>query len=696
MKHQINIYTYWIRSEDLKSKKRKIQLRNIINKQIEKEINAPLANSNFEFKIHFHDSVSSSKESIEEECLRHAKYIEENNFHIVTQWPVAFHIDKDYNYFDNAIVFDSLNKLNNITVGGTHHHPNLFHIPSANTLINTYNDDVPKLFKNKKPTQLMYFDQPMNAVEKDTLDSFEKESLEKNWAFQPIFEWQENDFQNLRATLKELKEDQVILFSKPNWRDKNGKICQGNEYIDARRNVMQVFIETECAADICGFRMTSNKVQELFVNAKEIKNNNVYNFVVDDYIAKLPLQDRVLSLDPNMSSSIQSSIQYHLERQLNNVLLVGYLYKNDDYHYTSKEDFINETRKRLKRLNGVDDSFLGFGQIIYFDEDQMAPAPKNPLLEFRGNSAGARINFSKTQLVRDKKGDLTSVDVNYKNIDFLSIDHVSIEDNTFDIAFDLELTTPHSEGIEILKFNNIVNNSFQHILLKKEKLSNGYWYFRYNVTSTFSFLPRAENYPFDQQVIFVSYSLVSDKYGILEPIKNYNDDKIISDGWSILGFRSGIIRRKEDYRPIFEKGYTLVSEEHTIGIVIARPSSYTVTKVLVPLIFLAGLTLWATFLPMEETETIIASVTTAFLSAIALYFSTEKPKPLSLTTTDLIFLLFYLFVGIASLAIFILGFYPEYYDQGLSYTRWGLLTFALSSIYFIYKRVQSFNGKIEI
>ena len=58
MKHQINIYTYLIRSEDLKSKKRKIQLRNIINKQIEKEINAPLANSNFEFKIHFHDSVS--------------------------------------------------------------------------------------------------------------------------------------------------------------------------------------------------------------------------------------------------------------------------------------------------------------------------------------------------------------------------------------------------------------------------------------------------------------------------------------------------------------------------------------------------------------------------------------------------------------------------------------------------------------
>ena len=83
MKHQINIYTFISRKEDLKSKKEKLQFRDIINKQIEKEINAPLENSNFEFKIHLHDSISSSEESIEEECIRHGKYIEENDFHVV-------------------------------------------------------------------------------------------------------------------------------------------------------------------------------------------------------------------------------------------------------------------------------------------------------------------------------------------------------------------------------------------------------------------------------------------------------------------------------------------------------------------------------------------------------------------------------------------------------------------------------------
>ena len=699
MKHQINIYTYYWDRRVKGSGKDKfidtgIQFLKKINKEIEKEINAPLVNSNFEFKIKF-QSIEGRIGEGDYTVESVSKYLKDNNFDVVTQWPLGFSADKDHDYFDDIIVFDRKNSLNNLSYG-THNHPNLFHMPQAKTLVETYKEDAPQLFKGKRLTKLMFFDKPSNVVDKDMLDSLEREAIEKNWAFKAVFEWQENDFENLRATLKELKEDQVILFEKGCWQDEKGNPPSGDDYINGRKNVIKVFIETECSADICSFRAGPSAMKYLFTRAKEIKNDRIYMFVGDNYIAKLPLQDRALSLDKNISLTSQTMVQYHIEEQLNSALLIGYLYKNDDYSYTSKEDFIQETRKRLMRIDGTHDSFLGFGQIIYFDENQMSPAPNNPLLEIRGNSRGTKIIFAPSQQMRDKEGSLSSVDVSYKNIDFLSIDHISIEDNTFQIVFDLELTTPHSEGIEILKFNNIVNDSLKHTLLKKEKLSNGYWYFRYNVSSTFSFIPKAENYPFDQQVVFLSYSLVSDRYGILEPIKNYNDDKIISDGWRVLGFRSGIIRRKDNHRPIFEKGYTLISEEHKVGIIIERPSSYTVTKVLVPLIFLAGLTVWATFLPLSDSQTIIALVTTAFLSAIALYFSTEKPKPLSLTTTDLIFLLFYSFVGITSLAIFILAFYPEYYIQGISYTRWGLLAFSISSIYFIYKRVQSFNGKIEI
>ena len=134
----------------------------------------------------------------------------------------------------------------------------------------------------------------------------------------------------------------------------------------------------------------------------------------------------------------------------------------------------------------------------------------------------------------------------------------------------------------------------------------------------------------------------------------------------------------------------LTSEEHKIEILISRPSSYTITKTLVPLLFLGGLALWATFLPIDQIEAIIASVTTAFLSAIALYFSTEKPKPLSLTTIDLIFLLFYLFVGLASVSIFLfMQFFPQSYYDGMAYTRWGLGLFSLLSTLFIYQRLKN-------
>jgi hypothetical protein len=158
----------------------------------------------------------------------------------------------------------------------------------------------------------------------------------------------------------------------------------------------------------------------------------------------------------------------------------------------------------------------------------------------------------------------------------------------------------------------------------------------------------------------------------------------------VTGFRSGIIRRKEEYAPIFEESFTLISEQHRVEILISRPNSFTVTKVLIPLAFLAGLTVWATYLSIDDVGTIIGSVTTAFLSAIALYFSVEKPKPLSMTTTDLIFLLFYLFVGITSLSIFVfIQFFQDYYYSGMMYTRWGLGVFTAYSFYYLYNRVKS-------
>ena len=52
----------------------------------------------------------------------------------------------------------------------------------------------------------------------------------------------------------------------------------------------------------------------------------------------------------------------------------------------------------------------------------------------------------------------------------------------------------------------------------------------------------------------------------------------------------------------------------------------------------------------------------SFLSAIALYFSTERPQPLSMTTIDLVFAIFYLTSLIPLTGVILSYFYPMAYD----------------------------------
>ena len=110
MKHQINIYTYYWDRRVKGSGKDKfidtgIQFLKKINKEIEKEINAPLVNSNFEFKIKF-QSIEGRIGEGDYTVESVSKYLKDNNFDVVTQWPLGFSADKDHDYFDDIIVFD--------------------------------------------------------------------------------------------------------------------------------------------------------------------------------------------------------------------------------------------------------------------------------------------------------------------------------------------------------------------------------------------------------------------------------------------------------------------------------------------------------------------------------------------------------------------------------------------------------------
>lgn len=685
-KHQINLFTFSEYPKGEKNNKKyllRYKYRKKLIKDIEKSINQPLKNSNFEFKIHY---AWMSSSDMNNENINN--FLDEKNIHVLSVVPFLYsEAVKDgipiSKYFENRIYFDSTNALNNARTGFIEH-PNLFHTPSATTLLDTYNRHFPKIFEDKKQLKLLYLDSSEESTSPELIKKFKKEIESKDWDLKIVYEWQKDDHKNLKAVLKTLSESHFILLDRTCWHDKDGRPITGKEYIQYRDDVFRIFIENECLADLAGFRISMDNIVDSFDNASKVVNNTVYNYVGDDQVEKLEVSEYLLNFWPEVSDQTKQFLSVYCD----NLFLIGYLFRNDDYTYTNRKDFIDETRKRLKSLDGINDAFLKHSQIIYFDDTQKSIPNPNSLIKITNSGSSTTERFHNKQVFRAEKS-VVGVDVSYKNFDFLTLDHVSIEENEFDISFNLELSTPFEEGIDILQFHNLVKGNMEHTLLSKKKLPNGYFYFRYFIDGTFHFIPKAENYPFDTQEIPISYSLIGDSYGILEPLENYHDDKIISDGWNIEGFRSGIIRRKEEYVPVFEESSTQSREEHRVEILISRPSSYTTTKVLVPLVFLAGLAVWGTYLDKDQVEPIIASVTTAFLSAIALYFSTEKPKPLSLTTTDLIFLLFYLFVGFASLSIFIfMQFLPDYYYQGMTYTRWGLGAFSICSLIYIFDRVK--------
>ena len=89
-----------------------------------------------------------------------------------------------------------------------------------------------------------------------------------------------------------------------------------------------------------------------------------------------------------------------------------------------------------------------------------------------------------------------------------------------------------------------------------------------------------------------------------------------------------------------------VKEEARIGWTLARANSVTLMKIGIPLSFLLFLNYYTLFIGIEGIGGSVGILTTAFLAGIALYFSTERPQPLRMTTVDLIFLWYYMLTGI--------------------------------------------------
>ena len=114
----------------------------------------------------------------------------------------------------------------------------------------------------------------------------------------------------------------------------------------------------------------------------------------------------------------------------------------------------------------------------------------------------------------------------------------------------------------------------------------------------------------------------------------------------------------------------------------------------IPLFFLLFLNYYTLFQGFESALRSIG-ITTAFLSGIALYFSSERPQPLRMTTVDLIFLFYYILTGVTIISTSVLSLLPrETFDMAMNGLKFILPLSVLSFIFFVIKRINSNRLKI--
>ena len=690
-KFQINFYTFYQILEGWAGNKQQSIISKHIKKitfSLEKEINSLLKKSNIKFKI-FYDVVDNKTASIE----HYKKFVTKNNINVVCQAPNYFKTDDWSQFLSDAIYFDSFNVFKD------YNHENIFR-----TRLTFGSDDavtqIRKIYPNAKIIFPVCLEKNKKSVPKSELEALDLFAKNNGIYLRFIDKWKDNNYFNLKDFFSSAKKGEIALLNgyiTPFQLNKSSDQPDSKAtYNNSRSEFLSVFLENKYDLTLIGLRLDTRLIHNSLNKIDNRFNNNILNLMPDDFVEKLALQDRIFSVSSGIQKNINDYLNWYFQIVIDKVLLIHYLYSKNS-EGIDNENFLSETRKRLSKLDGSKDVFAGSGDLIYF-KNQSRPLATNYLVEIKNSEEkNLKMSLFERQLIT-KKDEKKIVDVSYPNFDFLDIKDISIEDNTFKSNFYFELTTKHKSGIDIIRFNNIIDNDPEIKLIKSEKVENDYFYFRYYISAEFYFFSRAESYPFDIQNIFISYSIIDDqKYGILDGIKNQDiDRKFNSHGWNISSVRSGVIRKKENYHPHFKDSYVLISEENRISYIMSRKSSFTVIKILIPLLFLIALVVYGMYLPAEQIDRVIALLTTSFLSGIALYFSTERPNPLTLTIVDYIFIIFYLIVGLASVSVFVFDFFQDYYITGLAYSRLVLLLLTIVSIFYLYYRRNSFKSRINL
>ncbi|MBT4237325.1 MAG: hypothetical protein HOD76_03850, partial [Cryomorphaceae bacterium] len=227
----------------------------------------------------------------------------------------------------------------------------------------------------------------------------------------------------------------------------------------------------------------------------------------------------------------------------------------------------------------------------------------------------------------------------YNYIDVLRITNIDIKDKTWTAEFYLDLVSQSDNPLDQVIFNNLssTNDKFTSKEIWRRKDSEDYNTVRYYIVANFDFLAIADNYPFDWQSVYISMTLKDNSKHILQPVPlELVDDEFDINGWNVENAFSGVKYKKNFlYKDTDLKKTVTVSSENRLGWTLKRKNTATLFKIGIPMFFLTFLVYYSVFLGFDKSAESIGILTTTFLSAIALYFSVEKPEPKKLTIIDI-------------------------------------------------------------
>ena len=328
------------------------------------------------------------------------------------------------------------------------------------------------------------------------------------------------------------------------------------------------------------------------------------------------------------------------------------------------DDNIASVRERvadeLAKLREGRRYWKGRAQYWTFDEDRATSERAMLLWRTPGQSEPV---LHPTQFIR-VDGKMYDVPVLYLHLDMIRLFEVDTNERRFDAEFYLTLRSHKDMSIEAIDFTNAFRSNtarepikWRQVAKYHDDVAMGLGPRRiYHVTGRFAFEPDLAKYPFDEQLVTISFQPAdSSSVFILQPPgEGLRHKSFRVEDWKLVSHYVGTTDRiitsvrgrhlEEHVVPYYNFNYTWVMRRSVIDYLV---------RVVVPLVFILIVAYLAAYIPRREFNATIAIQVTALLSAIALYFTLAQPNSDEITLSDKIFVCSYAIVSLMiALSIF--------------------------------------------